>query len=147
MTELPNTIDDLEDAIEALQISNAHLTSEFRSFVDMLIHENRLRDIVDGRLELVSRYVSKDAFLSAQKEDPIRARINLELARLAQENNDDERYYGLLRCLRLIYVDEVEWERVAQDSLVFTFCFYLRRVISDIEPEFIEYLSHALLHR
>lgn len=147
MIELPKTIDELEDAVEEMDVPHTQLILEFRNFINNLIVENRLPDIANEKMKLLSKYLGRDAVLMAQKDEKIQSQFNLELAYLANENQGDHRYYSLLRCLRLIYVDKPEWERVAQDTLLFTFFFHLQRMLNDIEPEFIRYFSSALFHK
>ena len=145
MNEIPKTIDELEDAVEEIDVPHERIILTFRNFIKKLASEGRFANISNAELDPLLRYLNMELISSALESNELRSQSNLELARLASHSKNNDPYYHLARCVRLIYVDSLEWERVAQDTLLFSFFFHLIRIFDDIETEFVKYFSDALL--
>ncbi|WEF33102.1 hypothetical protein [Pseudoduganella chitinolytica] len=143
MTELPKTIDELEDAVEDIRVLHEDVIFTLREFLYKLQNEQRFPNISKSESDPLLKYLNVDVLLSARKTDDLRSKLNLELTELAYEHKKNDKYYSLIRCIRLLYVDEIEWDRVAQDTLLFSFFFHLKHILTDIEIEFVKYFSDA----
>ncbi|HWT21169.1 MAG TPA: hypothetical protein VN280_19885 [Variovorax sp.] len=143
---IPNTeeFDKLEEALDERGISIETLLSTYRDFLEKLVCSGKFVTIPSASLSYILGRLKEPAALLIEKEEE-RREIRNHLWALADENRDaNPDLYNLARCAIIIYGKMEDWD-TAQDSPVFYFLFHLRKILPNIESEFITHFKKSLL--
>ncbi len=138
--------DALEAGIEEQGVPVEELLRAYRDLLLKLIAEGRFKTIPSVDLDRISNHLRKSVELLLSKQEEERSKIRNALWSLAddhQQENPD--LYHLARCAILTYGKVDEWN-TAQDSPIFYCLLFLKRIIPEIEPEFVKHFQHILLH-
>ncbi len=139
--EMINTaeFDKLEDDIEEQGVPLGKLQLIYRNFLLNLIENGKLNMIPADLLKETSNFIIA-VNLGNFDESEIEKRL-WQIANLHNKTHPD--IYNFVRCCLLTFGDESEWEN-APDPFIFYCMLFLRRIISDIEPDIIKYFYAAL---
>ena len=136
--------DALEARIEQQGVPITNLLDAFRGLLLKLVEESRFSTIPPADLARIADYLRLPVDLLHSKQEEDREKVREDLWSFADANQakNPDLYY-LTRCLILIYGKLNEWDS-AQDSPIF-YCFlFLKRIISDIELEFVKYFNRVI---
>lgn len=138
--------DALEEALDENNIPMEDLLSTYRDFLEELANNGRFTTIPSKSLTYIRDHLKKSIRLLAEGKEEERKAIRNSLWALADENRETSPdLYNLARCTIIIYGKMEDWD-AAQDPPVFYCLFYLRKILPDIESDFIRYFKNSLLH-
>ncbi|MDP9971926.1 hypothetical protein J2W39_003168 [Variovorax paradoxus] len=144
-TQNSKDFDALEEALNENNIPIEDLLSIYRDFLEDLANNEKFTAIPKKSLTYIRDCLKKSIRLLAEGKEEERKAIRNSLWALADENREtNPDLYNLARCTIIIYGKMEDWD-VAQDSPVFYCLFYLRKILPDIEPDFIRYFKTSLL--
>jgi hypothetical protein len=144
---IPNTEEfyALEEALDERRIPIETLLSVYRDFLEQLARDGKFTTIPSASLAYIRDCLKKSTRLLSEKKEEDRRAIRNKLWTLADENREtNPDLYYLARCAIIIYGKMEDWD-AAQDSPAFYCLFSLKKILPNIEPEFVKYFKNSLL--
>ncbi|MGY4817704.1 hypothetical protein ACVNP3_17365 [Pseudomonas chlororaphis subsp. piscium] len=140
-------IEELELQLLETGVSINEMVRHYSMFLLELIKEGKLKIISDEKLDEMTSYLSQALELGAQEFDEgLRKPSIVKLWTLEKEYREvDPAFSALARCVICCFGNEDDWERdnTGEETPLWFYLFYLKKVCPNIKSEFIEYFQRT----
>lgn len=141
-------IESLEAELLTAGVSINQLVRRYASFLRQLIEGGALSGISSEKLEMMSSYLDK-ALMPGLLESDEEHRKSFFVALWPIERtyrDSDPAFANFVRCVICCFGNEEDWERddTGEDTPLWYFFFYIKKVCPDIKEGFLQYFKGAL---
>ena len=141
-------IESLEAELLTAGVSINQMVRRYASFLRQLIEGGALSGISSEKLEMMSSYLDK-ALMPGLLESDEEQRKSFFLALWPIERkyrDSDPVFANFVRCVICCFGNEEDWERddTGEDTPLWYFFFYIKKVCPDIKNTFLQYFKDVL---
>ncbi|WLG42749.1 hypothetical protein [Pseudomonas sp. FP1740] len=147
-------IDNQETDIELLELylldggmSINEMVRHYARFLLELIQKGRLKNISDEKLQGMTSYLTQAlALKTLESNEGLRKASFAQLWPIEKEYREsDPAFSAFVRCVICCFGNEDDWEQddSGEETPLWFFLFYIKKVYPDVGPEFFEYFRRA----
>jgi hypothetical protein len=140
-------IENLESQLLEAGVSINEMVRYYSMFLLDLIKKEKLKSISSEKLQNMASYLSQALDLGAQEfDEELRKPSIIQLWKLEKEYREaDPEFSAFTRCVICCFGNEDDWERdnTGEETPLWFYLFYLKKVCPDIKSEFVDYFQRA----